>query len=71
MIRKVGDELSLLNIFLSKIAELDPDMILVFFNLKFIMVVEIEMAHTKPHFSPTYIPGFLLSLSFLQTCGQL
>uniref|UniRef100_A0A914NNZ3 DNA-directed DNA polymerase family B exonuclease domain-containing protein n=1 Tax=Meloidogyne incognita TaxID=6306 RepID=A0A914NNZ3_MELIC len=28
MIRKVGDELSLLNIFLSKIAELDPDMIL-------------------------------------------
>ncbi|CAK5059389.1 unnamed protein product [Meloidogyne enterolobii] len=28
MVRKVGDELSLLNIFLSKIAELDPDMIL-------------------------------------------
>lgn len=32
MVRRVGDELSLLNIFLSKIAELDPDIILVFFS---------------------------------------
>jgi len=57
MIRKVGDELSLLNIFLSKIAELDPDMILVFFNLKFIMVVEIELPYTKINFSPILL-GF-------------